>query len=162
MVVQNTLLSLRLESELASVLSRRAEHLRRDRGEYAISLIERGLLQDGAFDHDPDEKLRFQDREWLVQYAVDTAKQIGFRPDITVETFNRLERDDIWCERYRRFIGTSDIRAKGVALKSRINPRIGKRIKAAFGAASAARGDSYSISNGIIQTATKLVENIKA
>lgn len=156
--------TLRLEESTQNVLEHHAAQIGCEPSDLVISFIERCLIEDGAFQDQPDEKERIQLRLGLVRKAGEYARAIqaheGTRGDHTVETCRRLEADEEWMRDYRRFLGGADPFAAGIPLKRRINTRLGNRIKSAIGARSVKRPDGrpdvISVSHGIIQSATRL------
>lgn len=165
-MTKNYAVSIRLEPTVHEAAQRLAAKDKRDLNDYLQHLITTGLISRGAFASNPKERAKLEEREHLLNQVAEKAEEIWSRggdpEDITVLTCRELAGDAGWLARYKDFIENEDAYAKKVALKKRINPRIGSRIAAALGLQAKPKdgmsgpAKTIQVSNEIIQVATAL------
>ncbi len=103
-------------------------------------------------------------REGLLQRfgrkAVDIVRAEGWREKIIAETASRLVVEDAaWRGDYGKLIG-ADPFARGIEMKSRINPMLGRRVKVLLGAET---GTQFAVPQpSIFASSSRLIEPKRA
>ncbi len=132
----DTIVTLRLDPEITAALQRAATKAGRELAEQIQWMLVDALGDDLPAAH----RTWLRQREELVQQfalkAVAIVQAEGHRDDIIAEAGQRLLIEDpAWGDRYEAWIGGGRF-AKGIKLKERINPMLGRRVKLLIGAAT--------------------------
>jgi hypothetical protein len=134
--MNNTLtqVTLRMHTAVHQALAQRAREKGQELADYTVDQLARLVRDD--LDHDERDRLdaELEVKDAAIEYAKDHKE--GFAPDITLEIFKHIEKDDHLRKRYYRAIGNRPGDDRGNWTKARINRAIGAAIKAALGATS--------------------------
>jgi hypothetical protein len=126
-----SVMTLRLDAEIAEALQKLAAKEGRDASEQVVWVLIEALDKAGLLPADVRDWLR--KREALVQRfglkAVEIIRTEGWRTDIIAETARRLLGEDVdWTKSYESLIDAGMFE-KRVKAKERINPMLGRRVK---------------------------------
>ncbi|MFC3124337.1 hypothetical protein ACFOD4_04625 [Pseudoroseomonas globiformis] len=153
----DSVIALRLDVAIAKALGQSAARSGREPNEQIVWWIIEALDKEGLLPEDLRAWLLL--REAVISRFGSKAAEIirteGWRSDIIAETARRLMTEDAaWAADYAKLIAAEPY-AKGVKVKDRINPLLGKRVKGLLGAVT---GKAFSVPQpSIFTTASHLL-----